>query len=199
MRTYMLFVWFIVLSLLSAEIQSRSRQPLVERQGRQQQVVYNNTSSGQASIDPAKEADIHELLDLIGTKRVINGLLERMVDGMKPLMISSLPPGEYRPKLVDLFIGKFRSKLDTTYLLRAAVPIYDRYFSHEEIKGLIQFYATPLGQKALRVQPNLTAELEGAGSKWGEEAGKQCMDEVLTEHPELATALEAAQKAGKRR
>jgi len=74
------------------------------------------------------------------------------------------------------------------------VPAYDRYYTHEEIKGLIQFYGTPLGQKMISVLPKLTGELQEAGRKWGEGLGRNSMREVLSEHPELATALDGAKK-----
>jgi len=57
---------------------------------------------------------------------------------------------------------------------------------------LIEFYQTPLGQKAIATLPKVTTEMQEQGRKWGEELGKQCMVEVLSEHPELAEALNAA-------
>jgi hypothetical protein len=108
-----------------------------------------------------------------------------------------LPAGDYRAKLVDLFFEKFQNHLkeELQQLLELAVPLYDKYFSHEDIKGLIKFYETPLGQKALSVLPNLSVEMQGEGMKLGEKIGRQSMMEVLSEHPELQKALEEAQKS----
>jgi hypothetical protein len=94
---------------------------------------------------------------------------------------------------VDLFFEKFHAKLDLQKLLDLAVPMYDKYFSDEEVKGLVLFYQTPLGQKALKAMPQLSGELMEAGSKMGEELGRQSMVEVLTEHPDLEKAMEEAQ------
>jgi hypothetical protein len=44
--------------------------------------------------------------------------------------------------------------------------------------------------------PKLTAQLQQAGRKWGEDLGRQSMLEVMAEHPDLAQAMEDAQKAG---
>ena len=74
------------------------------------------------------------------------------------------------------------------------IPAYDRYYSDDEVKGLIQFYETPLGQKALSVHPKLVGELQEAGRKWGEGIGRQSMLEVLSEHPDIAKAQEEAKK-----
>jgi hypothetical protein len=96
---------------------------------------------------------------------------------------------------LNLFFAKFQSKAEIHKLLDLIVPVYDKYLSDEEIKGLIQFYQTPLGQKTLRVMPQLMAESQEAGRKWGEGLGRQSMLDVLSEHPELEKALEDAQKA----
>jgi len=150
--------------------------------------------TGQGKIDPAKEADIHKLLELVGTKAIVSQTMDSMSKSIKPLLTNSLPPGDYREKLVDLFFAEFTAKADVNRLLDLAVPVYDRSFSHQEIRGLIEFYQTPLGQKAIATLPKLTAELQEQGRKWGEQVGRDCMVEVLGEHPELAEALTAAQK-----
>lgn len=154
-------------------------------------------SAGQSKIDPAKEADIHRLLDIAGTKAAMMQVMGGMEKNIRPMMTNSFPPGDYREKLIDLFFEKFQdhSKAEMPQLLDTAVPLYDKYFSREDIKGLIQFYETPLGQKALSVLPKLSVELQGEGMKLGEKLGRQSMMEVLSEHPELQKALEEAQKS----
>jgi len=146
----------------------------------------------QSKIDPAKEADIRKLLDLVGTKALVSQTIDSMSKSIKPLLTNSLPAGEYREKLVDLFFVKFTTKTNVDHLLDLAVPVYDKNFSHQEIRSLIEFYQTPLGQKTITALPKVTAEMQEQGRKWGEELGKQCMLEVLAEHPNLAEALNAA-------
>jgi len=154
----------------------------------------NKTNVAAATkIDPAKEADIRRLLDLVGTKGLVVQTMDSMSRSIKPLLTNSLPPGEYREKLVDLFFAKFSSKADVQHLLDLAVPVYDKNFSQQEIRSLIEFYQTPLGQKAIATLPKVSAEMQEQGRKWGEDLGRQCMVEVLSEHPELAAALNAAQ------
>jgi uncharacterized protein len=158
------------------------------------QAVEPAVSGALLKIEPAKEADIRRLMDLIGTKKLVIQMMDAMEQNLKPLMTNALPAGEYRDKLVDLFFLKFHSKRDAQQILDLAVPAYDRYYTREEIRGLIEFYGTPLGQKTITVLPKLTGELQESGRKWGEQLGRDSMDEVLAEHPELATALESAKK-----
>lgn len=146
------------------------------------------------SIDPAKEADIHRLLEMTGAKNLVNQMMADMTNSIKPLLISSLPPGDYREKLVDLFFAKFRAQATGETMVDMAVPLYDKYLTHEEVKGLLQFYSKPLGQKATNVLPKLSAEMQQLGKEWGEKLGSNLMGEVLGENPELRAQLEQAAK-----
>lgn len=53
-------------------------------------------------------------------------------------------------------------------LLPYMYPVYDKYLTIEEMKGLIEFYKTPLGQKAVSVLPKMTREAMKAGQEWGQ-------------------------------
>ncbi|HXB22052.1 MAG TPA: DUF2059 domain-containing protein [Candidatus Solibacter sp.] len=177
------------LSVVSIQAQSHSQAPSGQQTSQQQAAP-----AGQLKIDSAKEADIRRLLDLTGVKALVAQTMDGMQQSIKPMLANSLPPGEYRAKLIDLFFEKFRSKAGTQHLLDMVVPTYDKYFSHEEIKGLLKFYETPLGQKAISVLPQMMGEMQEEGRKWGENLGRESMIEVLAEHPDLRQALEAAQK-----
>ena len=48
------------------------------------------------------------------------------------------------------------------------VPVYHNNFTHEEIKGLLQFYATPLGKKVIQTLPAVVQQSMAAGQNWSE-------------------------------
>ena len=145
-----------------------------------------------SSIDPAKETAIRKMFDVMGMTKMMQQVLEGMSNNMKPMLMTSLPTGEYREKLVDLFLQKFQSKLRVEQLTDQAVPIYAKYFSKEELEGLMRFYQTPLGQKTLSVLPQTLVEMQTQSMKLGEKLGREAMIEVLDEHPDLKKALEEA-------
>lgn len=148
-----------------------------------------------AKIDPAKEADIRRLLDVSGVREMMAQTMADSEKTARPALANNLPPGEYREKLIDLFFEKLHTKFDIQELLDQIVLIYDKHLSDEDIKGLAQFYQTPLGKKTLSVLPQVLSEAREAGTKLGERAGRESMLEVLTEHPDLAEAMKAAAKA----
>jgi hypothetical protein len=195
-----LISWLFLLCMVSAQAVARTPQASPNQRADDPRTPASSPgtdSIAPSKIDPAKEAAIRQLIDLTGGTTVVNQVMDGTQKNMRPMMVNMLPPGEYRDKLIDLFFEKFRSKADVRVLVNLAVQKYDKYLSEEEIKGLIQFYSTPLGQKTLSVLPKLMVELQGESMKWGEDLGRQSMIEVLSEHPELRKALEDASQSAK--
>ena len=159
--------------------------------------VQGDSANSLASVDPAKEAAIRKMFEVMGTGKMMQQVVAGMSNNMRPVLMSSLPPGEYREKLADLFFQKFQSKIRVEQLMDLTVPIYAKYFSKEEIDGLTRFYQTRLGQKTLSVLPQTVIEIQTESMKLGEMAGRESMLEVLDEHPDLKKALEEAAAAPK--
>lgn len=189
--------WFLFWGMLSSQSLGLAQQSPSGQQPRQAGTPASASradSIGPSKIDPAKEAAIRQLLDLDGGTAALNKLMDGMESGVKSEMANLLPPGEYRQKLIDFFSEKFRSSANPQQLLDQTTQIYDKYLSLDDVKGLIQFYSTPLGRKTLTVLPQVTLEVQRQSTKWGENLGRQTMHEVLTEHPDLANALVEAQR-----
>lgn len=177
--------------------QTPAQDKTVEKQATQSAGAQVHTQSdGPKKVTPEKEADIRKLLEVSGTKAMVAQTMAATEKSIRPLMANSLPAGDYRDQLIDLFFDRFHSKVDMQHFIELAIPIYDKYWSSEEIKGLIQFYDTPLGRKSLTVLPQMAGELQEAGRNWGQEMGRESMKEVLAEHPDLAKALEDASRPG---
>src|SRR6478735_491138 len=81
-------------------------------QSRPQSAPAAAPTATRPKIDPAKEADIRRLLDLTGASKIVKETMETMTNGIRPVLANSLPPGEYREKLIDLFFAKFHAKAD---------------------------------------------------------------------------------------
>ena len=158
-------------------------------------VAAAKASREQLKLKQVKEDDIRRLLQITGAGALAGQTMDEMEKSMRPLIANALPPGDYRDQLVELFFQKFREKRDPEKLAELIVPVYEKYYSDEEVNALIQFYQTPLGQKMLTVLPKVAAESQAAGAQWGQQLGRETMMEVLAEHPDLQKALETASKA----
>jgi hypothetical protein len=159
-----------------------------------QSVAAAARANKQPKIDPQKEADIRHLFDVMGSRVAATQLMGDMEKSIKPLLTSSLPPGEYRDRLVQLFFEKFESKLDINVMVDLSIPVYDKYLSDADIRGMIDFYSTPLGKRMVQVLPQLMRECAERGRTWGEGVGRESMIEVLQEHTEIQQAMQATKK-----
>lgn len=186
----------LLLTASAARAQSAAQQPASPPVAQQPAAQAPATPTAPTpKIDPAKEADIRRLLDLTGAKARALDAMNEMESSIRPLLLNALPPGDYRSKLIDLFFAKFHAKFDPQSFVDMAVPLYDKYFTDDDIKGLIQFDQTPLGRKTLDSLPRLQDELQQSARLWGQGMGQECMREVLAEHPELAKAMTDAAKS----
>lgn len=135
----------------------------------------------QPQTDPAKEADIRRLIELTGTANLFETQKATMGEQMRPLLERSLPDDPHKAEIIETFLERFPERLKTQDLIDRIVPIYDKHLTHEEIKGLIQFYQTPLGQRVIQVLPQVFQESQAAGREFGQEVGREVMMEVVRE------------------
>src|SRR5260370_41950215 len=88
----------------------------------------------------------------------------------------ALPQNERGRKFADAFAEKCRTKLNADTFVDRVVPIYDKYFSDEDIQGLLKFYGTPLGQRAIKALPQITRESQAVGIELGKKAASDTIE-----------------------
>lgn len=148
-----------------------------------------------ARTDSAKEADIRRLLDLTGTGKMAVQVSQQMSQALRPALEQVLPPGQDRSKkIVDTFMQRFQAQLKPQAFIELSVPIYDKHFSADEIRGLIQFYESPLGKKMIGESPAIMEESGAAGRAWAAQMVSKIFAEMEPEYPELKRLEETADK-----
>ncbi len=105
----------------------------------------------------AKMADIRELVRLTGGGNMGKQFIEQMINSMKSTS----------PNVPEQFWNDLAAEINVQELEDLNVPIYDKYLSHEDIKGLIAFYQSPLGQRFIGALPQIMQEAYTVGEKWG--------------------------------
>jgi hypothetical protein len=116
-----------------------------------------------------KNDDIIKLLRVSG--------VGKLADQMMPILISQFK--QLVPDIPDAFWVKFREKLNIDEFILACVPVYSKYYTHDEIKQLIRFYESPIGKKMVEVTPQLSQETMAIGQKWGEKLGQEIVNELI--------------------
>src|SRR6187401_3629030 len=137
-----------------------------------------------------KAANIERLLKLTGADKLQSQMLDQAIGMLKPLFEATGQANGASVKMTQRFSAIMTEELRKAELSRIAPELYDKYFSNEEIKGLIAFYESPLGQKTVQVLPALSSESMSRGQKLGEQAGERAFQRFLQEFPEVAKAVQ---------
>ena len=128
----------------------------------------------QAGEDDAAEAvlaDARLLIKVTGGDKMAIQVMNQMLASFKQAMPQV--PGEYW--------DKFMEKVDAQGIVELTAPIYVKYLTHAEIKGLVAFYQSPLGKKLVEVQPKIVQESFAVGQQWGMKIAQQVQRELIKE------------------
>ena len=98
-------------------------------------------SSNLAGISAEKAALITEFIEASGIRQSMQANIERII---------AQSPAEKQAELKTVF--------DINGIIRQLVPVYDKYYSPEELMEIIAFYKTPAGQKMIEVTPKIMSE-----------------------------------------
>ena len=141
------------------------------------------------TVDPAKLENIRQLLKVTKSADVQDTMINQVLTALKPMFAAAGDDPRTRQmfkRFSDLVTEEFR-KIDFTGI---TVSLYDKYFTNDEILGLIHFYETPLGQKATSVLPTLVQESMARGQEQGQRAAERAMNRLSEEYPALRDALQ---------
>jgi hypothetical protein len=146
------------------------------------------SSAGQAahSIDPVKEADIRSLMELVGARDAIQDSASHGADQLRENLLASVPANDRGQQFVNAFVDNYKAKFNPDEATAQLVTIYDQHFTQDEIKGLLQFYGSPLGQKFAAEMPKINAEMQAANRAFGTRTAKEVMKELHKQYPAIA-------------
>jgi len=141
-------------------------------------------------IDRQKEARIRELMDVTGAKNLGQQLIEAGMEQFRSSVQDSQPNNPRAKQFVDAFVAGFQKHFDPNSLNERIIPIYDKYLTADDLKGLLDYYRSPLGQRMLKTLPELTRESQAAGFALGQKAAQETMEDLKAEFPEFTGSKE---------
>ena len=128
-----------------------------------------------------KRSDIIKLLKISGIISIANKMAvyssNQIIDALKGQK-------ELTPRIIEIIKVEVSAVINEQILDEQAffsyfVPIYDKYYTHSEIKGLISFYESELGRKTVRVMPSFADECIVAGEKWGQSIAPVAFNRIV--------------------
>jgi len=136
-------------------------------------------------MDPVKEADIRALMELVGARDLVQDSLTTSSEQYREKLLSTVPNNEKGQAFINAFITSYENKYDADQVTEQLVTIYDKHYSDEEIKGLLQFYGSPLGQKVAAEMPKINRETQAASRTASGKAAREALAMVKEENPEV--------------
>ncbi|MEP7230363.1 MAG: DUF2059 domain-containing protein [Ginsengibacter sp.] len=127
--------------------------------------VSGTTGFSQSS---SKIENIKKLLDLTGSGKMGAQVAQTMISSFQESY--SNVPNEYWESV--------KKEINADDIVALVIPIYDKYYTEEDIQKLIEFYESPIGKKVISSTPLIVQESMSAGKIWGENIGKKVMEKL---------------------
>jgi hypothetical protein len=156
-------------------IQGSSTSPV--QAAAQTAIAKQAASSATAAVDPAKESDIRSLLELIGSPDEIQEAVRNAAADYQARRTDSGSGREIGPAVA----ADYEKKFDADAVTDQLVLLYDKHYTHDEIKGLLQFYSSPLGQKAAGENPKIGREIQQSTRTLAAKAYRDAHEETRQE------------------
>jgi len=120
------------------------------------------------TIDPQKKAAIMELLDVTGTRQNLQLMADAMRENFKAQV----------PEMTESIIEEFDKALNYDSLVSIIIPIYAKHWSTEEMKGMVAFYKSPLGQRMMKEMPAILKESMAANMQRSKQIGARIQEKI---------------------
>jgi hypothetical protein len=148
-----------------------------------QSAANTPNSAPAASIDPAKDADIRALLELIGTRDQFQDSVNLIADQYREKLLASVPSNAKGQAFINNVISGYEKNFDVDQVIEQMVAAYDKHYTDDEIKGLLQFYGSPLGQKVAFEGPKISREIQEATRAAAFKAAKDALQAAKEQDP----------------
>jgi len=162
--------------------------------------AQNNAAPSRAnsSVDPAKEADIRSLMELVGARDLVQDGANSAIEQSREKLLATVPNNDKGQAFVNAFAASYQKKFDVGQVTDQLVKSYDKHFTDDEIKGLLQFYGSPLGQKVAAEMPKIGRETQVAIRAANTKAAKDALAELKQQDPEIGQSARLGNGQGQR-
>jgi hypothetical protein len=144
-------------------------------------------------VDPEKEKAIRHFMEITGSSKMGDNMTQMMTSQVKSAVSRSMS-GDRLQKFLDDFNQKVGAKSPGAEVDSAEIPIYAQHFSLEDLQGMIQFYESPLGQRIMKVLPEVLQETQQKGQAIERTAALNTLREMSSDYPEVKPFLPEEQK-----
>lgn len=166
-------------------------------QASQQSSQNNASTQSNSNIDRVKEADIRSLMELVGARDMVQDGADNAIQQSREKLLAAVPNNNKGQAFVNAFAASYQKKFDTDQITDQLVGIYDKHFTDDEVKGLLQFYGSPLGQKVASEMPKINRETQAVVRQVTGKAAREALAEVKQQNPEVGQSARLGNGQGR--
>ena len=119
----------------------------------------------------SKSDDIQKLMELMGTKAMGQQMMQTMEETLNAV----------GSPVAEDFFKDFMSEVNFDELVELTIPIYEKHFTHDDIKQMIAFYQSPIGKKLLKKMPVIMQESMAVGIAWSQKLSEKLLKKMREE------------------
>jgi len=169
------------------------------RQGAAPSQSNSTPPQANSSIDPAKEADIRSLMELVGARDLVQDGANTVIEQSREKLLATVTNNDKGQAFVNAFAASCHKKFDVDQVTDQLAAVYDKHFTDDEIKGLLQFYGSPLGQRVAAEMPKISREIQAATRGASTTAAKDALAEMKQQNPEIGQSARLGNGQGQGR
>lgn len=142
----------------------------------------SSATAAAPAVDPAKEVEIRKLLELTGTTKMTQQVMNQMISSFRT-----------RNNTVSSeFWDRFEKEMNIQELVDKIVPVYAKYYTIDDLRAINAFYQTPAGQRVLAATPQIMQASMQIGQTWGRQVAERLIAELKEEREKAAASAPAA-------
>jgi hypothetical protein len=145
----------------------------------------NPSTASSHSMDATKQTEIRSLMELIGARDLVQDGASNSIEQTREKLLATVPDNDKGQAFVNAFAVNYQKKFDVDQVTEQLVSVYGKHFTEDEIKGLLQFYGSPLGQKFAAEMPKISREIQSATRAASNKAAKEALAELKQQNPEV--------------
>ncbi len=127
-------------------------------------LIFTNLSFGQ--VDNEYKEALQTMFKVSDSEEMYQTAIEQMFTMFK---------GQYSSVKDEVWVSLEAEFKNTSIndLIEMLTPTYQKHLTLEDIKGLIEFYRTPVGKKYAKKSPMIMQESMQIGQQWGMKIGEE--------------------------
>jgi len=138
-------------------------------------------SSQADELTQKKREDITKLLVTTGGTKIGVQFANAVTENLSKTLKAARPdiPDRVFTVLNQEMMSLMQEKMNAPGgMIDLVIPIYDKHFTHADIKELLAFYQTRIGRKSIEVLPMVVSESMQVGQSWGQSLGPEIAQRV---------------------